>query len=91
MTGQDLRKVLDFENGIKAGDIVLAKWTNNYKTPKAKAEVVKVNSQSFRIRLLEDIQDWLAGQVFPIPRLALGGTGFSKWSYNNRLEPVEGY
>lgn len=98
MTGQELRKVWNFENSLKVGDAVTARWTNAGYQVEAKAEIAKVNEQSFRIRLTEDVQSiykprtigWVKGTTFSVPRCSLG-SGMKLWSCNNRVEPVGGY
>lgn len=96
MNSRELKTVVDFENGLSVGSEVRVNWTNVGRYNTAKAKVVKVNAQSFRVSLLEHVDPrfyggYPVGTKISVPRLALGGTGFKLWSANNRLEPVNGY
>lgn len=46
---------LTFEQNLTVGQTVEARWTWNHQLHKAKAEVVKINKSSVRVKLLEDI------------------------------------
>jgi len=92
MNGEEFRKVIAFEYNLKVGDIALARWTNSHRYWSAKVKVDKINAKSFRGALLEALPGdrfggYPAGFRVFIPRV----DELQKWSYNNRLEPPEGY
>lgn len=96
MNSSELKTVVDFEDSLSIGTEVRVNWTNAGRFNTARATVVKVNSQSFRVSLLEHTASsyyggYPVGHKITVPRLALGGTGFKLWSANNRLEPLNGY
>lgn len=39
--GLDIGKQIDWELGLKAGDVVEARWTNSFSSYRAAAEVVR--------------------------------------------------
>lgn len=99
MTGQELRTVWNFEDSLKVGDRVTVRWTNANNYLFALAEIAKVNEQSFRICLIEDVPSrfkpgtigWTKGTTFSVPRCTFSGSGSKLWSCNNRVEPIGGY
>lgn len=96
MTGSELRTVMSFEDGLNAGDTVIARWTNSGYQFEARAEVVKNNRGSVRIKLLEEA-GWRGGHLYPagqtlsIQKFFCGNSVNLRWSCNNRIEPVGGY
>ena len=91
VNGRDWVAVLEWENGLRPGDPVLACWTNSFRYYQVPAEVVRNNAASVRIRLTTDHDGYRAGQQFAIPKLASPSGMFNeKWSPNNRVLPVEG-
>ena len=95
MTGDEFKKVLNFENSLNVGDKVYAVWTNCHNYYAANATVLKVNKASFVVTLDEEVSSSLGtypvGNKIKCPRFALGTSGMELWSANNRLEPVGGY
>jgi hypothetical protein len=71
---------IDFERELVPGAVVLACWTSCYRYYSAKAEVVRVNSASVRIRLVECLtgQGYSPGREFSLPRFYA-----DRWSVNN--------
>lgn len=81
MTGGELRTVADFEKNLKAGDLVVVRWTGCHAYFHARGSVKRVNGKSIRVLLEGPARDEVV-----VPNL-LAGT----WSANNRVEPVGGY
>lgn len=48
---------IEFERGLKVGDVVEARWTNSYRNYQVKAEIKKLNEKSFVVKLLVDVMD----------------------------------
>lgn len=86
---------MDFEKNVKMGEVVTIRWTSCGYNFKGKGIVHKINRESFRVALLEEVLTPLGkyptGQVLKAPRLTLSGSGGTLWSENNRIEPVGGY
>lgn len=79
---EETRAVVQFEDALKAGDEVEARWTNSYSAFRARARVVRVNRKSVRIELLAAPDGYRVGQAFSVPRFVELG-----WSANNRVAP----
>lgn len=95
MDARDFRNIVNFEESLKPGCYVLARWTNSGRYFYGKAEVVRVNAQSIRVRLLETVAPdfwggYPGGHEIVCPRLAIG-SGMKQWSANNRVEPLGGF
>lgn len=75
--GLDIRKQIDWELGLKAGDAVEARWTNCGSAYRAAAEVVRVNRSSVRVLVREG---YLAGRTISVP---LFRSMSSRWSASN--------
>lgn len=86
MNPSELRGIQAFEDGLKPGDPVVANWTNSGCAYGARAEVVRRNAKSVRVRLVEATGSYAAGREIVCPRLAFGS--IDRWSANNRVEPV---
>ena len=82
-----LREQLDFEEGLKVGDVVLARWTNSYNYYAARATVRKINAKSLRVILEEPIDGYPEGWEILLPRQA-DIFGAARWSVNNGAFPV---
>ena len=96
MNANELETVTTFEDNLAIGAEVRVNWTNSGRAHTSRANVLKINSQSFTVTLLERVSPsyhggYPVGHKINVPRLAMSGTGFKLWSANNRLEPVEGY
>lgn len=87
MTVEEFRSITDFERNLKPEDSILVRWTNNGNYFQAKAQVVRVNEMSIRVRLAEAIDGPLGGyplgQEIVVPRFG----DCRKWSANNRVVP----
>lgn len=81
------RAQMAFDARLQPDDIVQVRWTNSGLMLRTSAQVVKVNKNSIRVKLLEATQvaelHWPAGQEFPAPRINTQG-----WSWNNGLFPL---
>jgi len=82
---EETRAVMQFEDALKAGDEVEARWTNSYSAYRARARVVRVNRKSVRVELLVAPDGYRVGQAFSVPRFVELG-----WSVNNRVAPLPG-
>lgn len=60
------REALHFDRALKTGDLVEARWTSSHTEYRAKAEVIRVNGKSVRVRLLEAIQDYKGADIYPV-------------------------
>lgn len=81
----EMGAILKFEEGLKAGDEVEARWTNSYSVYRARARVARVNRKSVRVELLVAPDGYRVGQAFSVPRFVELG-----WSANNRVAPLPG-
>lgn len=79
----EVRETITKEASINVGDTIQARWTNSGRVYSAKAEIVKVNYSSFRIRLVEPPAGYAVGQTFSVPRFSWGSR--NTWSNNNRV------
>lgn len=84
MKAEEFRQVINFENSLRVGDTAVAYWTNCGNWCSGKVEIVAINRKSFRVRLVEDVEGYPAGQRLNIPRLMQ----IERWSVNNRLAPI---
>lgn len=82
----ELKRQLLFEKRLEPGVVVRARWTNSGHYYEAKAEVVCYNLKSFRVKLLEPVDGYPAGQHLNIPNL---NDILGRWSVNNRLIPLK--
>ena len=93
MTGEEFRKVKEFESAMEEGDHVRVLWTNSGNFFGAIAKVVKINRKSVRVALSEPVgTDALAsfyprGHHITVPTIS----DIQRWSENNRVEPIRGY
>lgn len=92
MTGDEFRKVCDFEVGLKIGDPVLVRWTNCGRYFRAAGTVAKINAKSLRVTLTESVL-WGDEYTYPVGREILVPSidNIRDWSCSNRVEPVGGY
>lgn len=82
---------LGFESLLNPGQFAEAHWTNSFNYWKAKVKIVRINSSSIRVELLEDVKykasdkqvAYRKGRQLVIPRIVS-----AKWSANNRLRPL---
>jgi hypothetical protein len=86
MNGEQYRKVIDFENGLKVGDECIARWTLCGYFYQTVVRVRKVNTQSFGVAIEAPLDGYPMGWGLNIPRIA----NIRRWSANNRLEPMKG-
>lgn len=90
MTPDEFKAVRAFEQGLKPGAPVLARWTNCNRHYHAAAEVLRVNNSTVRVRLTAAIEgSYPAGQEIVCPLLVPSRR--CRWSHNNRVEPADGY
>lgn len=74
---------MQFEENLKIGDRVEARFTNISGWKRFTAEIVKINRASFRVKSLEVVWEGeKPGRVFTIPRF-----GAKIWSDNNGVFP----
>lgn len=86
MTRFDIKGHLDWERGLNPGDVVEARWTNCHSYYVAKAEVVRVNQKSMRVKLVDGIEDrYPAGHELSIATFM----SMDRWSINNGAFPHE--
>ncbi len=83
------KNTLAWERNLQPGDVVIACWTNSYTAYSCRAEVVRVNKSSIRMRLLDEIRykDELLyekGRSWSLPRIYN-----PRWSNSNRIAPYE--
>ena len=92
MTGQELRKRLDWENSLKVGDPVRVHWGYGAGFRACGHGIIaKVNPKSFRVQLTEIVRlndsyssEWPEGFVLlGIPRLA----AFKRWHSDQAVYP----
>jgi hypothetical protein len=60
------RAALHFDRALKVGDIVEARWTNSHMEYRAKAEVIRVNGKSVRVRIMEAVKDYKGVDVYSV-------------------------
>ena len=91
----DWKVQVSFEEGLKLGDTIEARWTNCYCYYQARAEIVRVNAKSVRVRLLEAVpaawgpDGYPAGFEISIPRFNPLSPGRGRWSINNGVFPID--
>ena len=92
MNANQLRAVFDFETSLRPGAAVLIRWTCGGCYHAGRATITKVNKKSVRARLEEPVPTGL-GEPYAAGREIIAPTveAFKLWSYNNRVEPVDGY
>lgn len=78
---------LDWESGLKPGDEVLARWTNNFCNWAVNAVVVRVNRASIRVSLAREVV--VEGKtVYPLGHeIVLPRIGARTHSVNNTAAP----
>jgi hypothetical protein len=80
----------EWENTLTPGTEVVARWTNNFSYWHARAEIVRVNRASVRVRLVEAIFGaqgqviYPAGREIVVPRCVISAR---TWSINNCVAP----
>lgn len=74
-----------FENELKAGDLVEARFTNCSRYYAYPAKVVTVNRASIRVAFTVEQRGWPIGHETTIPRWTA-----NTYSNNNCLAPTEG-
>lgn len=83
MANETLNEI-EFNEKLAVGQIVEARWTNNFSFYACEAEVVKVNVKSLRVKLLKNHGPYLAGRVIVLPTYF----DLRKWSVNNGAFPA---
>ena len=91
-TTMNLEQRFIWESNLKPGDVVTARWTNSYNQWEARAEVVRVNGSSMRVRLVETLYSgtpqrmtYPVGHEIVLPRCVIQSR---TWSQNNCAEPI---
>jgi len=82
----EYRRVAEFDQNIKVGDEVEARFTNSGKKKSFRARVVKVNNNTVRVVSLEPDKPWPGDnqeREFIIERMSSG-----RWSWNNGIFPL---
>ena len=90
MEPDDLRILIDFDSRLRVGQVVEARWTNNYRYYRAPARVVTVNRQSVGVELLVPVGEYRGGPMYPVghriglPRIQ----NFKAYTANNGVWPI---
>ena len=84
MTGNELRMIFDFEEGLKPGDSAVFRWTNNFNCYAAPVTVARVNRSSITGTLNQAYDGYPHGWKIKVPRI----TKLDRWSNNNRALPA---
>ncbi len=69
-----------FEEALREGDRVLARWTNSFHYHSAHGVVVRVNEKSVRVKI-DEPASYMHGRTLTVPRATT-----KTWSMHNRLE-----
>lgn len=83
MTGSQLQEAGQFDDALAVGQRVKVRWTSSGRYFGGPGEVVKVNTQSVRVKLLEPVGDYPTGREITAPRFMN-----IQWSKNNCVRPL---
>lgn len=74
---------MNFNDSLKLGTVGIARWTANFNYYDARAEVIKVNKSSIKVRLIEPSWNniYTVGNEIILPRCAFHC--IHRWSANN--------
>ena len=81
----DPSKYLDWQDDLKEGDEVLARWANLGKFYEGTAKIDKINTTSFSVSLVKPIEDYKAGEVVEVPKMTLNT---KSWGHSNGVFPL---
>jgi hypothetical protein len=84
MDANQFRNAIDFDRSLAVGQVVEARWTANHCEHAVRAEIVKLNEKSLRVKLLEEVSTvggfkYPVGHSISLPRLL----AFDKVSIKN--------
>lgn len=88
MNAAEFKKLSDLDKGLKEGQPVTVRWTANHCGYEGKGKIVRVNSKSVRVALIEPVNDQFGGEYpigreLNIPRIA----DMNRWSQYNCVLP----
>jgi hypothetical protein len=81
--------LVQFNKRLSVGQQVEARWTNSFHYYSGRAEVMRVNQASARVRLLEAVGkgSYPLGHVLVLPLPFQ--SGLDRWSHNNGVFPAD--
>lgn len=86
MTGNEYKKLSDFDASLVVGQEVFFRFTNNHRFRRVKVQITKINAKSIRGACLEpyvtDLGTYPKGHEFKVPRI----TDMQSWTANNSVE-----
>jgi hypothetical protein len=80
--------LVQFNRGLQTGQAVEARWTNSFRYYSGRAEVMRVNQASARVRLLQPVGNgaYPLGHVLVLPLPFQ--SGMDRWSRSNGVFPL---
>ena len=79
MEATEWKEQMQFEDSLKKGIVGVARWTNCGNYFAANAEIIKVNAQSVKAKLINGVYpSYSDGFIITLPRF-----GNKRWSCNN--------